>query len=177
MGASSADAGPREVFAAGACWVALLLMVLVPVGLAEANPIPATKISKGESAQLSTPGAMTVGLSLDPLVGWTRPRQRTRAQLDATLGEAQVSIKVIGNVADPAVTLLRLARLHRIPDLVELDRPGSDPSVIMAAGSDGTELIIVTSERTAVVTIGRRLTSDQTTVVRQLAQDVLFLHG
>ncbi|GAB3752476.1 hypothetical protein [Microlunatus parietis] len=177
MGASSAEAGPRELIAAGGCWVALLLMVLVPVGLAEANPIPATKIAEGDGVRLSTPGAMTVSLSLDPLAGWTWPRQRTRAQLDAYRGVAQVSIKVIGNVDDPAVTLLRVARLHRIPDLVELDRPSGDSSVIMAEGSDGTELIIVSSRRTAVVAIGRRLAGDESVGFRRLAQDVLFLHG
>lgn len=177
MGARSADAGPRELIAAGACWVALLLMIVVPAGLAAAYPIPATKIAKGEGVRLSTPGAMAVSLSLDPLAGWTRPRQRTRAQVDARRGDAEVSIKVIGNVDDPGVTLLRVARLQRIPDIVELDRPAGDASVIMAEGSDGTELIIVSSRRTAVVTTGRRLTDDQTVAVRRLAQDVLFLHG
>lgn len=175
MGASSAVAGPREFIAAGACWAALLLMVLVPVGLAAANPIPTTKITKGERAELSAPGAITVAMSLDPLAGWTRPRQRSRAQVDAQRGDGQVSIKVIANVDDPSVTLARVARVQRVPNLVELDRPPGRESMIMAEGSDGTQLIIVNQDRTAVLITGRRLAGNESGTLLSLAQDLLYL--
>lgn len=175
MGASSAVAGPREFIAAGACWAALLLMVLVPVGLAAANPIPSTMIAKGGAVELSTPGAMSVGVDLGPLAGWTKPRQRTRAQVDAQRGDAQVSIKVIANVDDPSVTLTRVARVQRVPNLVELDRPPGRESMIMAEGSDGTQLIIVGLERTAVLIIGRGLAGAESEALRSVARELSFL--
>ncbi len=94
----------------------VLLYLLVPKAVNAHVHGAETTVEAGDHFMLDAIGDGSAKLDLSALAGWTLPPSASDDSVLVTRGDAKVSMRLVGNVRNPALAFDRLPRVLRLSD-------------------------------------------------------------